>query len=202
MLFDCRPAVKVTLQVLDDDGNADDGGVRVQGFKGHVYPSQAKRLAPDFVFHEQVYRADGESILLPPGKYNVTYTPRARVPRLKRQDDRRRRRRHARGDFELQRWIKLADHGWYSGDHHIHAAGCAHYESPTEGVDAGGHDAPHARRRPQRRLRAVLGALLVPPEAVLRGQGQPALPAAKPHAVRRRGLRLPARTRGTCACCG
>ena len=24
--------------------------------------------------------------------------------------------------------------GWYSGDHHIHAAGCAHYESPTEGV--------------------------------------------------------------------
>ncbi len=24
--------------------------------------------------------------------------------------------------------------GWYSGDHHVHAAGCAHYESPTEGV--------------------------------------------------------------------
>ena len=24
--------------------------------------------------------------------------------------------------------------GWYSGDHHIHAAGCAHYERPTEGV--------------------------------------------------------------------
>jgi hypothetical protein len=24
--------------------------------------------------------------------------------------------------------------GWYSGDHHVHAAGCLHYESPTEGV--------------------------------------------------------------------
>ena len=36
--------------------------------------------------------------------------------------------------IRLQRWIKLADHGWYSGDHHIHAAGCAHYESPTAGV--------------------------------------------------------------------
>ena len=23
---------------------------------------------------------------------------------------------------------------WFSGDHHVHAAGCAHYESPTEGV--------------------------------------------------------------------
>jgi hypothetical protein len=28
----------------------------------------------------------------------------------------------------------MADHGWYSGDHHVHAAGCAHYESPAEGV--------------------------------------------------------------------
>ena len=24
--------------------------------------------------------------------------------------------------------------GWWSGDHHIHAAGCAHYTNPTEGV--------------------------------------------------------------------
>ena len=24
--------------------------------------------------------------------------------------------------------------GWYSGDHHVHAAGCSHYESPEEGV--------------------------------------------------------------------
>ncbi|MFO0907871.1 MAG: CehA/McbA family metallohydrolase [Isosphaeraceae bacterium] len=26
---------------------------------------------------------------------------------------------------------------WFSGDHHVHAAGCAHYESPTEGVTPG-----------------------------------------------------------------
>src|SRR6185295_7999956 len=36
--------------------------------------------------------------------------------------------------FRLKRWIKLTDYGWFSGDHHIHAAGCAHYESPSEGV--------------------------------------------------------------------
>src|SRR5205085_7430658 len=36
----------------------------------------------------------------------------------------------------LKRWINPADHGFYSGDHHIHAAGCAHYTNPTEGVFA------------------------------------------------------------------
>ena len=36
--------------------------------------------------------------------------------------------------FQLERWIDPAKMGWYSGDHHIHAAGCAHYERPTEGV--------------------------------------------------------------------
>jgi len=36
--------------------------------------------------------------------------------------------------IELRRWIHMADLGWYSGDHHVHAAGCAHYENPTQGV--------------------------------------------------------------------
>jgi hypothetical protein len=35
--------------------------------------------------------------------------------------------------FQLKRWINMAEHGWFSGDHHIHAAGCAHYSSPTQG---------------------------------------------------------------------
>ena len=35
---------------------------------------------------------------------------------------------------KLERWINTTDYGFYSGDHHIHAAGCAHYEKPTEGV--------------------------------------------------------------------
>ena len=35
---------------------------------------------------------------------------------------------------QLNRWAHLAKRNWYSGDHHIHAAGCSHYDSPTEGV--------------------------------------------------------------------
>jgi hypothetical protein len=37
-------------------------------------------------------------------------------------------------EVQLQRWVNPADYGYYSGDHHIHAAGCAHYTIPTEGV--------------------------------------------------------------------
>ena len=36
--------------------------------------------------------------------------------------------------LDLERWVNTRDFGFYSGDHHIHAAGCAHYTVPTEGV--------------------------------------------------------------------
>ena len=36
--------------------------------------------------------------------------------------------------LKLERWINPGDSGWYSGDHHIHAAGCAHYTTPAEGI--------------------------------------------------------------------
>jgi hypothetical protein len=36
--------------------------------------------------------------------------------------------------FALHRWVDPSALGWYSGDHHIHAAGCAHYTNPTQGV--------------------------------------------------------------------
>ena len=36
--------------------------------------------------------------------------------------------------FKVERWIDPSKMGWWSGDHHIHAAGCAHNVKPTEGV--------------------------------------------------------------------
>jgi hypothetical protein len=135
VLFDCRPAVKVDLEVLDDDGKTPTTGQFVfKDAEGRVYPAQSRRLAPDFFFHAQVYRQSGESILLPPGEYDVTY---GRGPEYRMQ---KRKMTVPAGQpthnetFRLHRWIKLADQGWYSGDHHIHAAGCAHYEAPMEGV--------------------------------------------------------------------
>jgi len=36
--------------------------------------------------------------------------------------------------FQLKRWIDPGEYAWFSGDHHIHAAGCSHYENPSQGV--------------------------------------------------------------------
>jgi hypothetical protein len=132
ILFTPRAATRVTLRVLDSDDKPTTGSFLIRDSAGRVYPSQAKRLAPDLAFQPQVYRADGESVALPPGDYAVEYT-RGPEYRKKVQNV------HVAAEpltltFHLDRWIDPAKSGWYSGDHHVHAAGCAHYERPTEGV--------------------------------------------------------------------
>jgi hypothetical protein len=137
--FESMPAVLVRLHVIDDDGRSQrDGRPIMAAFTfrdrlDRVYPSPSRRLAPDFNFHYQVYRAGGETIALQPGQYTVSYTrgPEYRV--LQKTITVPSGGTHTE-EFRLQRWVHPAAKGWYSGDHHIHAAGCAHYESPTEGV--------------------------------------------------------------------
>jgi hypothetical protein len=133
LLLDSAPAVIVDLKVKDVDGQPAMGAFVFRDKQGRVYPSQSRRLAPDFGFHPQIYRADGESILLQPGKYTVSYSrgPEYRV--LEREITVPATKQHSES-FALERWVFPRKKGWYSGDHHVHAAGCAHYESPTEGV--------------------------------------------------------------------
>jgi hypothetical protein len=133
ILFECEPAVRVKLSVLDDDGKPTMGQFVFRDTQGRVYPSRSRRLAPDLFFHDQIYRADGEEVLLPPGQYQVSYSRGPEYLVLKKSVTVPAAAEH-RESFRLKRWIKLADRGWYSGDHHVHAAGCAHYEAPTEGV--------------------------------------------------------------------
>ncbi len=103
-----------------------------------VYPLPSRRLSrgeyPDFFFHPQVYRADGEHVFLPAGEYEIRVS---RGPEYLVQNRRVRVRSGVEEqeiEFRLQRWTHLAALGWYSADHHVHAAGCSHYESPDEGV--------------------------------------------------------------------
>lgn len=133
VLFECRPAVRVRLDVLDDNGQPTTGQFVFRDANGRVYPARSRRLAPDFFFHDQIYRHSGEEITLPPGEYEVTYTRGPEYRILKRSITVPDAESH-RESFRLVRWIKMTDYGWYSGDHHIHAAGCSHYESPTQGV--------------------------------------------------------------------
>ena len=135
LLFRCAPAHPVTLRVRDENDRPTTAGFVVRDQQQRVYPSQAKRLAPDFAFHPQVYRADGENLRLPTGTYVVEFqrgpesvkkTATLTVTNAPRQQ----------WDFKVERWIDPSLTGWVSGDHHIHAAGCAHYTNPTEGVHA------------------------------------------------------------------
>ena len=115
-----------------------------------IYPLPSRRVAardayPDFFFHPQIYRADGEHVALPPGIYDVTFTRGPEyIPQTKQlvvppdADT-------VEVSFQLKRWIHMAALGWYSADHHVHAAGCSHYESPEEGV------------RPEHMWRQVVG---------------------------------------------
>ena len=117
-------------------------GYRVPSRLTGIYPLPSRRVAaydayPDFFFQPQIYRSAGEHVLLPPGKYTVQFTrgpeyllqtkqlivPNG-VPSLE-------------VTYSLKRWVNMAKLGWYSADHHLHAAGCSHYESPEEGVKPG-----------------------------------------------------------------
>jgi hypothetical protein len=147
ILFNCLPAHKLTLHVTDEKGTPTTAAFIIRDHLQRVYPTPSKRLAPDLFFQPQVYRDDGESVLLPQGNYTVTcwmgpeYQPQTKQASVGV---------HGVNElsFAMQRWIDPAKYGWYSGDHHVHAAGCSHYQNPSQGV------------LPQDMIRQVLGEKL------------------------------------------
>ncbi len=133
VLFDVQPAREVALTIHDFDGQPTTARLLFRDHAGHVYPSQVKRLAPDFFFQPQIYRADGETVLLPPGTFEVTYSRGPEYRPLQKQVVIP-PAGSAQLTFDLERWVHPEALGFYSGDHHIHGAGCAHYDDPTQGV--------------------------------------------------------------------
>lgn len=133
VLFNTARAVPVSMQVRDDDGNPTTARLEFRDSAGRVYPPQAKRVAPDFFFQPQIYRADGDIVLLPPGEFILTSS---RGPEYRRKQQRVTvpvASTHV-VSVQLERWINAADYGFFCGDHHIHGAGCSHYTNPTQGV--------------------------------------------------------------------
>ncbi len=132
LAFNAVPSRSLKFRVRDENGHPCTAAFVVEDREGRVYPAQAKRLAPDFFFHPQVYRADGETLRLPDGGYTIRCSrgpesvPETKTLTLAGAD--------AVLDYQVRRWVDPAKRGWYSGDHHIHAAGCRHYVNPTEGV--------------------------------------------------------------------
>jgi len=133
VLFKILPANKLSLGVLDENKSPTIAAFTIRDAQGRIYPHPSKRLAPDFFFQPQVYRHNGESVALAKGSYTVTctlgpeYLPQTKRVEMTERDGNR-------VEFQMQRWIDAAKNGWYSGDHHVHAAGCSHYQDPTQGV--------------------------------------------------------------------
>lgn len=132
--FDVRPTRGITLRVTDDAGQPTTASFIIKDRQGHIYPSPAKRLAPDLAFQPQVYRGDGDVMKLPDGVYSIELSrgPESIPQKTSLTVD----ARTTTVSFRATRWIDPSKTGWWSGDHHIHAAGCSHYEKPTEGVHA------------------------------------------------------------------
>ena len=133
VLFNCRPTEDIALQIRDEDGRPTTALLLITDALNRVYPVQEKRSLPDLWFERQIYRRDGETIRLPDGTFSAEYGRgpeylRKTVPLVVQ---------HGKPSLialPLERWIQPHQYGYYCGDTHIHAAGCAHYESPYEGV--------------------------------------------------------------------
>ena len=141
--FDSLPSTLVTLRVADVDGSPAYARFEIRDKLGRIYPVQSKRVAPDFFFQRHIYRGDGEKIALPPGEYTVrcsrgpeSITETKQLTITKKPTEL---------VYQVNRWIDPSKEGWWSGDHHIHAAGCSHYENPTQGV------------KPQDMIRHIMG---------------------------------------------
>lgn len=134
ILFHCVPSVEVALTIKDFDGQPTTAAFVIRDKQGRVYPNPSRRLAPDLFFHNQIYRGDGESFHLPPGEYTVQISRGPEYLIETRPLVVRGGGVSQRAEFALNRWTHAARRRWFSGDHHVHAAGCAHYENPTEGV--------------------------------------------------------------------
>jgi len=131
--FNIAPTRSIPLRVLDENGESGVASFLIRDRQGRVYPNPSKRLEPDFPFQQHVYRFDGENIRLPAGYYTVAYGGgpefHTRTKEFPVDDE-----APEEIEVQLQRWIDPATYGWWSGDHHVHASGCAHYKNPTEGV--------------------------------------------------------------------
>jgi hypothetical protein len=115
------------------------GNIKVPAHLRGIYPLPSRRIAafdeyPDFFFQPQIYRNDGEHVQLPPGRYNITYTRGPEYVSQTKEIVVPKGVPSFEASFQLKRWIDLSKLGHYSADHHVHGAGCSHYDSPEEGV--------------------------------------------------------------------
>ncbi len=128
------PSSDLPLHILDADGSPTTASLLITDSLNRIYPVQAKRALPDLWFERQIYRRDGETIRLPAGTYSLQYGRGPEYLRKKSTITVVANQPSKPLALNLERWVSPKEFGYYPGDSRIHAAGCAHYESPSEGV--------------------------------------------------------------------
>ena len=164
VLFTAVPAHPLRLRVLDEHGQPATASFLVRDDEARIYPNIAKRLAPDFFFQPQVYRADGQTIDLPAGAYTVDVS---RGPEYLPQTKRVSMSGPQEMLVRLARWIDPSRDGWYSGRSSHPLVRLLPLRKPDRGGAAEGHVAADRRRGAERRERAHVGAVVLLSEAVL-----------------------------------
>lgn len=133
LLLTSMPAISMKLSIRDVGGDPCYARMVFRDKAGAIYPPQARRLAPDLFFQKQIYRRDGEFVLLPPGEFTLE-SSRGPEYRVQSQTVKVVPDSNPSIEVKLARWVNPMQSGFWCGDHHIHGAGCAHYTTPTEGV--------------------------------------------------------------------
>ena len=133
ILFNILDTYPLEVKQITDATEEDlMAGLIIRDDQGHVFPGQTNRVSPDLWFQPQIYRMSGDVLMVPPGTYDITclrgpeYIPQRKTVQVDEDG--------GAVSFDLERWIDPSEHDYWSGDHHIHAAGCAHYIDPLEGV--------------------------------------------------------------------
>jgi hypothetical protein len=124
--FDIRPAVTVDIRVRDADRQGATASILIRDGAGRIYPAPAHRIEPDLGYQPQIYRADGESIRLPAGRYTVLATRGPEYVEHRQELMVSAESSKSELAIDLERWIHPEQFGWYSGDPHIHPEG-QHY---------------------------------------------------------------------------
>lgn len=157
-------SVPVTLNVTDFNGSRTYFHVTfIDNATGQPYPpmSPAQRDFPDFWLQEHIYRQTGDQVFVPPGTYTVKLGrgPEYMTDILSFMAT---PNEPTAIDHALRRWVHPATRGYYSGDHHLHAAGC-----PEISAQAG----PNGGMLPEHMLAHVAGEGLNVGEVLIWGFG-------------------------------
>jgi len=85
--FDSAEAIPVSISIRDSDGKGATASLVIRDHAGRIYPAPGHRLEPDLSYQPQIYRAHGETIHLPRGKYQIAASRGPEYIRLEQELD-------------------------------------------------------------------------------------------------------------------